>query len=157
LDNDTTDVFDRTADFVQRYIDIPQISVLTPFPGTALFARMEREGRILHRDWSRYDITHVVFRPQRMSAEELEQGHREVLQKIFSWPRMLSRATRSALQPVEPGIRRAGLADRWMSALAPNLVYGSLGWVDPAAEAAADVRTSGRASTPPVASAKEAA
>ena len=157
MDNDTTDVFDRTADFVQRYIDIPQISVLTPFPGTPLFARMEREGRILHRDWSRYDITHVVFRPQRMSAEELTQGHREVLEKVFSWPRMLSRATRTALHAVEPGIRRDALADRWISALAPNLVYGSLGWVDPAAATAADVRTSGRASTPPLASAKEAA
>lgn len=131
LDNDTPAVFDRTVEFVQRWIDIPQIAVLTPFPGTALYARLEREGRILTRDWSRYDLTHVVYRPKRMSPEELEQGYREVLRRVFSWPRVIGRATRDALRITEPGIPRSSRWKRWVTTLAPNLVYGSLGWVDP--------------------------
>ena len=75
-------MFDPTADFILEHIDIPQVSVLTPFPGTALHGQLEREGRILHRDWSRYDITHVVFRPARMSPAELEAGYRRVTARV---------------------------------------------------------------------------
>ncbi|MBI5503117.1 MAG: B12-binding domain-containing radical SAM protein [Deltaproteobacteria bacterium] len=149
LDNDTTDVFDRTADFVQRYIDIPQISVLTPFPGTAQFARMEREGRILHKDWSRYDISHVVYRPLRMSPEELELGYRRTMEKVFSWTRMLVRSTRRAFHPLDPGAPRVSAHSKWLSTLAPNLVYGSLGWVEPEDSASAAVRTARPASVRP--------
>ena len=157
LDHDTPTVFDRTADFVQRWIDIPQISVLTPFPGTALYARFEREGRILTRDWSRYDITHVVYRPKRMSPDELEQGYRHVLDRLFSWPSMLGRATRSALHGTDPGVYRPSTWDRWVSTLAPNLVYGSLGWVDPNDAEAARARGAKRDSVRPAAAADHAA
>ena len=149
LDNDTTDVFDRTADFVQQYIDIPQISILTPFPGTAQFAKMEREGRLLHKDWSRYDITHVVYRPTNMSPEDLERGHRRTMERVFSWTNMLGRATRRALHPLEPGAQPVSSWSKWLSTLAPNLVYGSLGSVEPEDEASAQVRTARPASARP--------
>jgi len=45
---------------------------------------MEAEGRLLHRDWSLYDTAHAVFRPQHMSAEELEQGYAWIYQRLFS-------------------------------------------------------------------------
>jgi hypothetical protein len=151
LDNDTPEVFDRTADFVQQYIDIPQISVLTPFPGTAQFAKMEREGRILHKDWSRYDICHVTYRPLGMTAEELEQGYRRTQEKIFSWTRMLGRATRRAVHPLDPTAQRVSAWSRWLSTLAPNLVYGSLGWVEPEDASSAEVRTARPASARPAA------
>lgn len=44
---------------------------LTPFPGTPTFTQLEREGRIFTRDWELYDVQHVVFRPERMSAFDL--------------------------------------------------------------------------------------
>jgi radical SAM superfamily enzyme YgiQ (UPF0313 family) len=140
LDEDGPDVFDRTADFIERYIDVPQVSVMTPFPGTALYARLTREGRILHRDWSRYDITHVVHRPKRMSPEDLDAGYRRVLRRVFSWPRTLGRATRAAFRPAWPWVPRVGRLDRWVSVLATNLVYGSLVSVDPGDAASAHVR-----------------
>ncbi|MDI7268077.1 MAG: radical SAM protein [Myxococcota bacterium] len=139
MDNDTTDVFDRTAEFIEEHIDVPQISVLTPFPGTALFSRMEREGRILHRDWSRYDITHVVFRPSGMSPEELDAGHRGMLRRVFRWDKMLGRATRAALRRVEQCVPPETRRSRLKSTLAPNLVYASLGWVEPDEAARVDV------------------
>jgi hypothetical protein len=45
---------------------------------------MEQEGRLLHRDWSRYDTGHAVFRPKNMTPEELEQGYGWIYQRLFS-------------------------------------------------------------------------
>jgi radical SAM superfamily enzyme YgiQ (UPF0313 family) len=134
LDHDTPAVFDQTADYILEHIDIPQVSVMTPFPGTALYRRLEREGRILHRDWSLYDITHVVFRPARMSPGELEAGYRHVNERVFAWPRMLGRATRAAARALGAGVRGGDLVDRWLSAFAANLVYRSLVRVHPGPE-----------------------
>ncbi len=47
---------------------------LTPFPGTRLFSDLEKEGRILHRDWSRYDRQNIVFQPKNFSSEELQRN-----------------------------------------------------------------------------------
>lgn len=74
FDGDTAETFDATVDFVQDVnIDLPRYAILTPFPGTPLFARLEREGRILTRDWSLFDGQHAVFQPATMSAAELER------------------------------------------------------------------------------------
>lgn len=82
LDHDTTDVFDRTVDLaIDARIDLPRFSVLTPFPGTSLFKRLEEEQRILTTDWSLYDAQHVVFRLALMSAHELELGHERAWKK----------------------------------------------------------------------------
>jgi radical SAM superfamily enzyme YgiQ (UPF0313 family) len=49
------------------------MTILTPFPGSALHKRLGEEGRILTRDWSKYDsLFHVVFRPKRTSAFGLQ-------------------------------------------------------------------------------------
>ncbi|HDU8646525.1 B12-binding domain-containing radical SAM protein [Morganella morganii] len=86
LDHDTTDVFDRTVDLaIDAGIDLPRFSVLTPFPGTPLFKRLEEEQRILTTDWSLYDAQHVVFRPALMSARELELGHERAWKKVYRY------------------------------------------------------------------------
>lgn len=76
LDNDTRDVFERTAEFViDAGVDLPRFAILTPFPGTGLYRRLDESGRILTRDWELYDGQHVVFQPTNMSVSELEQGN----------------------------------------------------------------------------------
>jgi len=55
-------------------IDEVEAVILIPFPGTPLFARLEDEGRILTEDWSQYDGSRVVFRPAKMTEEELSNG-----------------------------------------------------------------------------------
>jgi hypothetical protein len=57
---------------------------LTPYPGTPLFRQMEAEGRLLHRDWEKYDTAHVVFRPKRMTPEELLLGYDWLYRRLFS-------------------------------------------------------------------------
>ena len=75
LDSDDRHVFKRTVDFCyETNMQVAQFSVLTPFPGTILYERLEREGRILTRDWGQYDAFHTVFQPLQMSAEELQKG-----------------------------------------------------------------------------------
>ena len=75
LDHDTPATFLETARFaVEARIDLPRFAVVTPFPGTALYERLDREGRILTRNWELYDGQHVVFRPARMTVEELQSG-----------------------------------------------------------------------------------
>lgn len=56
----------------------------TPYPGTPLFAQLESERRILHRDWSRYDTAHVVFQPKNMTADELYEGYAATYRRLFS-------------------------------------------------------------------------
>ena len=72
FDHDTADVFEQTVEFVnEANIDLPRYAILTPFPGTPLYSKLEREDRILSRDWGLYDGQHVVYQPRNFSPEEL--------------------------------------------------------------------------------------
>ncbi|MBC7105623.1 MAG: B12-binding domain-containing radical SAM protein [Firmicutes bacterium] len=85
LDEDGPDVFDRVLEFSYRArVDLLQVSILTPFPGTALWQQLEGEGRIFDRDWSKYNGNHVVFWPKRLSPERLQEGFRYVLREAYS-------------------------------------------------------------------------
>ncbi len=76
FDGDDPTVFKKTVEFVQENnIDLPTFSVLTPFPGTPLFSRLEKEGRIFDLNWSHYDMSHVVFKPKKMTVQELQEGY----------------------------------------------------------------------------------
>jgi len=85
-DFDTEESFDELIDFVKESkLLMPLINVLTPFPGTKLFERFEQEGRILHKDWRRYDGKNVVFSPSNMTASELLSGYQRVIRAIYSF------------------------------------------------------------------------
>lgn len=76
FDSDDKDVFKRTVEFINKInIDLPRYAVYTPFPGTPLYKKLKTEGRIIEDNWSLYDAQHVVFRPAKMSPEELQEGH----------------------------------------------------------------------------------
>ena len=48
--------------------------LVIPFPGTETFEKLDKEGRVLTKDWSQYDGSHAVFKPKQMTPEELENG-----------------------------------------------------------------------------------
>ena len=76
FDGDDPTIFKKTVEFVQENnIDLPTFSVLTPFPGTPLFSRLEKERRIFDLNWSHYDMSHVVFKPKKMTVRELQEGY----------------------------------------------------------------------------------
>jgi radical SAM superfamily enzyme YgiQ (UPF0313 family) len=98
-DADDEDTFDATAQFVlDTGIDLPRFAVLTPFPGTPLFTRLEREGRILTRDWELYDGQHVVFQPKNLSVAALQAGHERAWKRVYSWPAIVSRLRHARTQ-----------------------------------------------------------
>jgi radical SAM superfamily enzyme YgiQ (UPF0313 family) len=86
MDEDDPSVFGRTVEWaIGQGIETATFHILTPYPGTALFARLETEGRILHRDWDLYDTRHVVFRTRGMSADELESGYWRAYRDFYRW------------------------------------------------------------------------
>lgn len=89
-DFDSEDTFDELIDFIRdSNLLMPLINILTPFPGTKLFERLDEQGRILHKDWSKYDTQHVVFSPARMSPQELLQGYKRVMKSVYSFDSIL--------------------------------------------------------------------
>ncbi|MBN2159338.1 MAG: B12-binding domain-containing radical SAM protein [Spirochaetes bacterium] len=93
-DNEDVSVFENTADFViDNHLGLPQFFCVTPFPGTVLTKRLEREGRVLSHDWKRYTGTTVQFMPEKMTPDELQDGYYYANQKVYSfkniWKRLM--------------------------------------------------------------------
>ena len=95
FDEDAPDIFDTTLEKMYEWeLDAVEVNILTPYPGTPLYDRLEREGRILTKDWSRYNQVEVVFQPKLMSPEELFEGARRVAREYYSVPDVIRRAAR---------------------------------------------------------------
>jgi radical SAM superfamily enzyme YgiQ (UPF0313 family) len=91
-DYDDASVFDEFIAFAEKNrIDGAFLPILTPFPGTRVYQRLKEEGRLLTEDWSQYDMATVVFRPKRMTVEELQEGFWKVNRSFYSIPSMLKR------------------------------------------------------------------
>jgi radical SAM superfamily enzyme YgiQ (UPF0313 family) len=85
LDGDDDSVFDKQYEFIIRTrMEAFLISVLTPFPGTHLTRRMEAEGRILSKDWSKYDMNTVVFQPKNFTPDDLQTRYNELNRALYS-------------------------------------------------------------------------
>jgi radical SAM superfamily enzyme YgiQ (UPF0313 family) len=87
FDSDEPTIFAETLDFLESAgVQNATFNMLTPFPGTRLFERLVAEGRILTRDWSKYNgRADVVFRPRLMSPEQLLEGYQYANRRFYSW------------------------------------------------------------------------
>lgn len=100
LDNDTPEVFMETARFaVEANIDLPRYAIVTPFPNTALYNRLESEGRILTKNWELYDAQHVVFQPKQMTVQQLYEGHEKAWKYTYLAASMAKRFLGSRIDP----------------------------------------------------------
>jgi radical SAM superfamily enzyme YgiQ (UPF0313 family) len=85
LDGHTPAVFDAVFDFARRtsLYDV-QITVQTPFPGTPLYTRLEREGRLTHPGrWDRCTLFDINYEPLGMSAAELRAGLLDLTRRLY--------------------------------------------------------------------------
>jgi radical SAM superfamily enzyme YgiQ (UPF0313 family) len=122
FDHDGPEVFDRTVDFIeQQRLECATFHILTPYPGTPLFRSLAAQGRLLTRDWRMYDTAHVVFRPARMSPDELLEGYRRAYRRLYGWRCVLARRPRGET-PLQDAAR-AG------AHLAMTLLYKKHDWV----------------------------
>jgi len=79
-DDDDEGTMDRMLEFANKAkIRKAEFAVMTPYPGTRVWHRLVEEGRILHRDWYRYNDANVVFKPKHMTPERLHEGY------IYLW------------------------------------------------------------------------
>jgi radical SAM superfamily enzyme YgiQ (UPF0313 family) len=97
FDGDPPGIFAETLDFLEfAGVQNATFNILTPFPGTPLFHRLEAEGRILTRDWRRYNGREdVVFTPRLMSPQQLLDGYHWANQRFYSSPSIARRLGRS--------------------------------------------------------------
>lgn len=100
FDSDGVAIFDETLDFLEGCgVQNATFNILTPYPGTPLFRQLEAEGRLLTRDWERYNGREdVVFRPRQMSPEELLSGYRRAVRRFYSPRSICKRLSRSSVQ-----------------------------------------------------------
>ncbi len=84
FDSDTLETLDENIEFLLALDPKAiQASVLTPFPGTEIYAKYSAEGRILSKDWSRYDVCHCVFQPKNFSPRQLEDKVSECYRRFY--------------------------------------------------------------------------
>jgi radical SAM superfamily enzyme YgiQ (UPF0313 family) len=99
FDHDTPEIFKDTIDLLEEAgVQNATFNILTPFPGTPLFRKMEAEGRILTRDWRKYNgRDDVVYQPKRMSVAELLAGFRYANERFYSFRSIAKRLARSSV------------------------------------------------------------
>lgn len=86
MDDDDESVFDRTVEWaIEQGIETATFHILTPYPGTALYKRIQAERRIATSNWDLYDTRHTVFRPMRLTAEQLETGYWRAYRDFYRW------------------------------------------------------------------------
>jgi radical SAM superfamily enzyme YgiQ (UPF0313 family) len=77
-------------------VDVPFLSVLTPYRGTPLYDQLAQEGRLLQdRGWDFYNGYNVTFQPKGMGPDDLLQAHRTLWRTAFSLQYVLKRIARS--------------------------------------------------------------
>ena len=115
MDHHTPDVFERTAEWaISRGIETATFHVLTPYPGTALYARLEHEGRILTRDWDRYDTRHCVISHPTMTPAEIEAGYHRARRMFYSWKGIASASL--ARETMAERVRHFAYSAAWKKA-----------------------------------------
>ena len=101
FDGDDPSVFQETARFnIDADYDACAYSVLTPYPGTLTWYEMKKADRIVSYDWEKYDQANVVYRPARMTGDELRLGQTAAYETFYAPSSMARRF------PVRGGRRR---------------------------------------------------
>ena len=85
LDGQTTDTFNHVVDFAREsQLCEVQITLMTPFPGTPLYARLEREDRLIEpRNWNTCTLFDVNCIPSHMSVEQLCDGFKALTKELY--------------------------------------------------------------------------
>jgi radical SAM superfamily enzyme YgiQ (UPF0313 family) len=97
-DADDKSVFRQTSDFCDDYnIDTVQYNILTPIPGSSMMQKLENENRLLHKRWKFYDGLHVVFKPKKMTALELQTGTLDAFKDFYSYSKGVKEFLNEAL------------------------------------------------------------
>ena len=87
FDFENKDVFDQTYEFIMKsYMDVVQLRILTPYPGTRLYKRLLNEFRMFEHDWwlKGHPPDTVLYQPRGMTADELISGYASLNRQAYS-------------------------------------------------------------------------
>jgi radical SAM superfamily enzyme YgiQ (UPF0313 family) len=107
IDTDRPGIGAAIARAAQDYrLDIADVQILTPLPGTALFKEIDQQGRIIANsypaDWQYYTFSHPVFQYLHFTWSELVEEKNQFHDLFYSYPRILARTLRMALHTRSP-------------------------------------------------------
>jgi radical SAM superfamily enzyme YgiQ (UPF0313 family) len=99
FDFDTNDTFGETLEWlIRNRVETMTSHILTPYPGTKLYKKLEEENRIIDFNLRNYNTSNVVFQPKNMTPEELRKGYLNMYKKFYSFKNIVRR------QPVNKGL-----------------------------------------------------
>jgi radical SAM superfamily enzyme YgiQ (UPF0313 family) len=106
-DDEDTSIFQKTLDFIQSsHIDILQITKPTPLPGTQLWHKLSSEGRIINQNfpeaWEDYRLTKMVYKPTKMSIEDVYEGFTYLREIYYGFWQTLKRTMNTLLTTKNP-------------------------------------------------------
>jgi radical SAM superfamily enzyme YgiQ (UPF0313 family) len=106
-DYESPNYYQEMARFLVRSgIDVVQLAILTPLPGTEFMAQMEKEGRLLYHnfpdDWDRYRLSYVVHKPEGLEPETIYIGNNYIKNHLYSFPRNHYRMLKSFMNLKNP-------------------------------------------------------
>lgn len=86
LDGHTADICDSVFEFVKEtQLYEVQVTILTPFPGTPLYERLDKAGRLLEPDnWNKCTLFDINFQPTHMSVDELDHAFKKLAVELYS-------------------------------------------------------------------------
>ncbi|MDR1918069.1 MAG: B12-binding domain-containing radical SAM protein [Tannerellaceae bacterium] len=92
LDEDGPETFDQTLEWlVRNRVETMTGHILTPYPGTVLYKKLQQEGRIICHDLRKYNTSHVVFLPKKLTPEQLRAGYLNMYKKFYSLRNIIRR------------------------------------------------------------------
>ena len=94
FDHENKDVFDQTLEFsIKNRLDCIELRILAPFPGTRLYSRLLKEGRLFVPNWwlQGYPPDTLLFQPKGMTVDELIEGFIRLNRQTYSFGSMIKR------------------------------------------------------------------
>jgi radical SAM superfamily enzyme YgiQ (UPF0313 family) len=106
-DHESPKYYKKLAEFIVRSgIDVVQIAILTPLPGTALMDRMVEEGRLLYDrfpdDWDKFRLSYVVHKTEGLDVSMIYAGNNYIKRHIYRFHMLIYRALRSLVSIKNP-------------------------------------------------------
>lgn len=102
FDEDTPESFQKSVEQAKYLeLDVLMLNVRTPFPGTAFYEQILREGRLTEKRWEYYDVEHLVFEPQRITSTDLYDNILRGLKHFYSLPEALGRIYRTGKRVIQ--------------------------------------------------------
>lgn len=114
-DTDTTDTIAETVKFAKKNdLESVQFLILTPLPGTRCYRDLDKEGRIITKDWSLYDAHHVVYEPKLMSYYDLQLETMRATKEFYSVTQIVKRLVRFDMFNVSLKAYGHNLTKKWI-------------------------------------------